>query len=1275
MIPANPPILRARTYTELLDELYQRLRVYCPEWTTLEYEGDPGTTLVQLYAWLTEALAARVERLPGRIYADFMEFLGEEPAPAIPASTLLTFAARRLTGMPGDIRVPAGLEVASRRTESGPSVRMSLLRALRLRCPRGDVRVIAFSAPSTPLAPGLEGRRLQVRDDRLSGDRARQGPLVPPTAAGVTRFGPLDTGRWPRWHHDPQCTFDGVGNRFLFVVESPEWLPVRSFSWRGGIARARLPEPALRLHGVVPSTVRDPRARLELGRRFADLLVEWFAPVELEMGRDTVRCWLRLGEVIGSGKPEDASAGGSVRLLGLHDLFDEGPAPIHGVRSPEAPTRALPNAAPPMADPRALRLAARGRVVGDVPCLVGRIRFRRALESFLETWRYRFDARLSRLHAELPAEADAERALPELGESQVSLPLEVGGDDAVTGRDRVMGHEQLSGEVLSALPPSASVGWSLRRPGNTSGHLAMSWVDEAPVERWLDRSRLVARHGVETVLEPPIHEDGVPVLDRVDSRLRIHSPTFDWLRRTRAAGRALWFEQLVLAIEWKSPALDRRSRERQTRQRWTLTRRVGDSGPDQRPVSKNVVLHADPHAFYIEELELREAGDASGIGRGDQVRRPSTWLTIFDGMDWPDAGPVYFELRLADIDRMPGDGLVHVRGVHSVRLVPLVHDRPVERGSVLLYSAVGHGGSAVGRSRAHLVRLRAQAPALDEWSVFDPGPGRPGDPGEPDRGFACPPAGRVIEQWSAPAGTGHETSTLLLRFGFEADAFETHPTRGAASAGRAHRPMGHPLTLFMRLSAPDGAPRPRLVEDELGAVAHRFDVGLGSDPGDAWSEVLHSIEEMPSDLAEQGAWYRISLRAPEGADALKDAVADVLWVRWTVPGEVPPFVEEVRFNTELAIAVDRHVQRLDRPTGAAGEGIVTRHTPILLRRMLDARGMRCDAGWVDVEVERPGDLPVRAVPWPEAPVAMGPIRECQVRPRTGEIVFATAPEGWGEGGAEDPLHIAYRVPRTRVEGLGAHVFTEIGASINRHVVSTNFSAPTPGQAAEATAEMQGRLARNLRQRAITLNDHLLIARHVFRERWRRGRFRVKLERVGTLGTASLDDGIGARPQPWTEVELSVLASLSAVDPEEPVPVGRVEQETQRVARFVQDQLTARGVMGIKPTVHPCTFWRHDVTLKLVSHKSVAEIAAGVIRAIRAHFAPFGAPGDARIGAADLPPIEREELRFVVRQLDDVLALYEDGIRIVARTDEPPDRFAVPYINDVWIHIVSPEVGR
>lgn len=91
---AAPPVLDSRSYQELVDEALARIPVHNPEWTNFN-ASDPGVTLVELFAFLTENLIYRANQIPERNRRKFLSLLGVPLAPAASAEGLVVFSNER----------------------------------------------------------------------------------------------------------------------------------------------------------------------------------------------------------------------------------------------------------------------------------------------------------------------------------------------------------------------------------------------------------------------------------------------------------------------------------------------------------------------------------------------------------------------------------------------------------------------------------------------------------------------------------------------------------------------------------------------------------------------------------------------------------------------------------------------------------------------------------------------------------------------------------------------------------------------------------------------------------------------------------------------------------------------------------------------------------------------------------------------------------------------------------------------------------------------------
>lgn len=125
MLPA--PNLDDRRFQELVDEAKRRVQQRCPEWSDHNV-SDPGVTLIEVFAWMTDQLVYRLNRVPERNYIKFLELIGVRmfPPTAARAEVTLWLSAPQ----PVPVTVAPGTEVATLRTETADAVVFSVVAPL-----------------------------------------------------------------------------------------------------------------------------------------------------------------------------------------------------------------------------------------------------------------------------------------------------------------------------------------------------------------------------------------------------------------------------------------------------------------------------------------------------------------------------------------------------------------------------------------------------------------------------------------------------------------------------------------------------------------------------------------------------------------------------------------------------------------------------------------------------------------------------------------------------------------------------------------------------------------------------------------------------------------------------------------------------------------------------------------------------------------------------------------------------------------------------------------
>ncbi|MEM8638260.1 MAG: putative baseplate assembly protein [Cyanobacteria bacterium P01_G01_bin.54] len=145
-----------RTFEDLVQECLLRIPRYCPEWTN-HNPSDPGITMVELFAWLTDQMLMRFNQVPRRNYVKFLEVLGVRLYPPRPAQADVTFYLS--SALAETYTIAADVEVATLRTDTEEAVVFSTDAALPIGLPRIRHLLTAETVEPEP----------QLLRDRLSG--------------------------------------------------------------------------------------------------------------------------------------------------------------------------------------------------------------------------------------------------------------------------------------------------------------------------------------------------------------------------------------------------------------------------------------------------------------------------------------------------------------------------------------------------------------------------------------------------------------------------------------------------------------------------------------------------------------------------------------------------------------------------------------------------------------------------------------------------------------------------------------------------------------------------------------------------------------------------------------------------------------------------------------------------------------------------------------------------------------------------------------------------
>ena len=90
-MPLIPPVLDDRSYDDLVQEMLANIPAHTPEWTNPQ-PGDPGRTLLELFAWLADTILYRANLIPERQRIAFLKLLGEPMQAAAAATGILSLS-------------------------------------------------------------------------------------------------------------------------------------------------------------------------------------------------------------------------------------------------------------------------------------------------------------------------------------------------------------------------------------------------------------------------------------------------------------------------------------------------------------------------------------------------------------------------------------------------------------------------------------------------------------------------------------------------------------------------------------------------------------------------------------------------------------------------------------------------------------------------------------------------------------------------------------------------------------------------------------------------------------------------------------------------------------------------------------------------------------------------------------------------------------------------------------------------------------------------------
>jgi|GEM_PF-351800 len=226
------PNLDDRSFDQLVEQAKALIREKCPAWNDLS-PNDPGMVLVEVFAYLTEALIYRLNRLPEKAYLEFLNLMGVKMRPPAAAQVELLF--RRTSPGRDAIVIPANIPVSMSRAGGGgePPPLFYTVEEKTLEADADAIRVLAIHgvmrAESVGAGTGNPGVCLRVRHApivaALQSDRwdlelgVEFDPRKElPPASEIVDFGLRNGKRYRLWREVESFAHTSAGDR-VFVLD------------------------------------------------------------------------------------------------------------------------------------------------------------------------------------------------------------------------------------------------------------------------------------------------------------------------------------------------------------------------------------------------------------------------------------------------------------------------------------------------------------------------------------------------------------------------------------------------------------------------------------------------------------------------------------------------------------------------------------------------------------------------------------------------------------------------------------------------------------------------------------------------------------------------------------------------------------------------------------------------------------------------------------------------------------------------------------------------
>ncbi|MGH2478236.1 MAG: baseplate J/gp47 family protein, partial [Ktedonobacteraceae bacterium] len=271
-MPLPSPNLDDRDFNQLVEEARRHITQSCPAWTDLS-PGDQGIVLLELFAYLTETMIYRLNRVPEKMYIEFLRLIGIQLQPPAAASVTLVFSRARAEDPA--MQLSRGTRVTVNRSSSAGET-LVFTTAADVTIPQGATQVEVVAQHCDLIEGELAGSGTGLPNLTI---KAQRPPIVAPTGDKLDLIVGVEAEPGELGERSPAIEYNGKTYRV--------WREVESFTNVGDDPHVYLAD---RMSGVITFA---PAARLE--QQSGELEESVRALAAIPGARREVRLWYRRG--------------------------------------------------------------------------------------------------------------------------------------------------------------------------------------------------------------------------------------------------------------------------------------------------------------------------------------------------------------------------------------------------------------------------------------------------------------------------------------------------------------------------------------------------------------------------------------------------------------------------------------------------------------------------------------------------------------------------------------------------------------------------------------------------------------------------------------------------------------------------------------------------------------------------------------------------------------------------------------------------------------------